>query len=312
MARRDSIKSRKEFLTVRSSWERNTWRSSRVATSTKAMQVGVLAKEERGQLVTLCCEVDAAGQSLPPVFVFPRVRFKDYFSRDGPLGSIGTVYPPDGWLATDFHGSWKILLNKSVSARLHVMQARINSEIIICFIILKSSLKNGVRTRVWATLICIPGFLNHMWSSSTKTGSVSEGDGSYAHSQIRQDWDRRRSDSSKADIQCICKRFSASVSEWRILSDGLRWLQAWPLSAEETESLRAGCLPADCSTVEPPTIYTWPINLIACPRWHLTQQSQLLSDPASRSRKLANRLPRSRFYGKAWMMLVISTLIQRI
>jgi len=72
----------------------------RVVAPTGAKQVGAIASAERGQLVTLCCAVNAAGQALPPMFIFPRVYFKDNFIRDGPPGCIGTAHP-SGWMTGD-------------------------------------------------------------------------------------------------------------------------------------------------------------------------------------------------------------------
>ena len=54
--------------------------SGKVVAPTGAKQVGALASAERGQTVTLCCAVNAADQSLPPMFVFPRVHFQDNYS----------------------------------------------------------------------------------------------------------------------------------------------------------------------------------------------------------------------------------------
>jgi len=54
-----------------------------------AKQVGALSSAESGQTG---CVV----QSLPPVFVFPHVHFKDNFIPDGPPGRIGTAHPMGG------------------------------------------------------------------------------------------------------------------------------------------------------------------------------------------------------------------------
>jgi len=72
----------------------------RVVAPTGAKQVGAIASAERGQTVTLCCAVNAAGQALPPMFIFPRVYFKDNFIRDGPPRCIGTAHP-SGWMTGD-------------------------------------------------------------------------------------------------------------------------------------------------------------------------------------------------------------------
>ena len=59
-----------------------------------------MTSSERGQLVTMCCAVNAIGQAIPPMFIFPRVHFQDHFIRDGPPGCIGTSYP-SGWMVAN-------------------------------------------------------------------------------------------------------------------------------------------------------------------------------------------------------------------
>ena len=60
-------------------------------------QVGAITSAERGQTVTLCGAVSAVGTFVPPMFVFPRVHFKDHFIRDGPPGCCGAAHP-SGWM----------------------------------------------------------------------------------------------------------------------------------------------------------------------------------------------------------------------
>ena len=55
-------------------------------------QVGSLTSGERGNLITMCAAVSATGNTVPPMFIFPRVRFKDHFIRDGPSESIGAAH----------------------------------------------------------------------------------------------------------------------------------------------------------------------------------------------------------------------------
>ena len=47
---------------------------AKVLATTGAKQVGAIVSAERGQLVTLCCAVNAVGNSVPPMFIFPRVN----------------------------------------------------------------------------------------------------------------------------------------------------------------------------------------------------------------------------------------------
>ena len=60
-------------------------------------QIGSMTSAERGTLVTLATAVSAAGNTVPPYFVFPRVHFKDHFIANGPVGSKGGANP-SGWM----------------------------------------------------------------------------------------------------------------------------------------------------------------------------------------------------------------------
>lgn len=62
-----------------------------------AKQVGKLTSAERGKLVTAAIAVSAAGNSIPPFFVFPRRRMKPDLLDGAPAGSIG-VANPSGWM----------------------------------------------------------------------------------------------------------------------------------------------------------------------------------------------------------------------
>lgn len=65
-----------------------------------AKQVGRVTSAERGTLVTVCCTVNAGGNSIPPVFIFPRVYFRPIFLKDSPPGSVGFCHP-SGWMTAD-------------------------------------------------------------------------------------------------------------------------------------------------------------------------------------------------------------------
>jgi hypothetical protein len=65
-------------------------------------QVGAVVSAERGTLVTVELAANAAGNTIPPMFVFPRLKYKDLFLRDGPSESIGAVNK-SGWMtASEF------------------------------------------------------------------------------------------------------------------------------------------------------------------------------------------------------------------
>lgn len=65
-------------------------------------QVGAIVSAERGTLVTVELAASAAGNTIPPMFVFPRLKYKDLFLRDGPSESIGAGNK-SGWMtSTEF------------------------------------------------------------------------------------------------------------------------------------------------------------------------------------------------------------------
>lgn len=47
-------------------------------------QIGQVTSADRDELVTVLCTVNAIGNALPPVLIFSRVRFKDFFSERCP------------------------------------------------------------------------------------------------------------------------------------------------------------------------------------------------------------------------------------
>ncbi|XP_076128435.1 uncharacterized protein LOC143109550 [Alosa pseudoharengus] len=71
-----------------------------VVTETGKKQVGSVTSAERGELVTVVCAVNAAGNAIPPMFVFPRVKFKDCFMTGAPPGAKGTA-TRTGWMNED-------------------------------------------------------------------------------------------------------------------------------------------------------------------------------------------------------------------
>lgn len=63
-------------------------------------QVGQVTSAERGQLVTMLGFINASGGTIPPVFVFPRVHFKEFMLLGGPKGSLGLANP-SGWITEE-------------------------------------------------------------------------------------------------------------------------------------------------------------------------------------------------------------------
>lgn len=60
-------------------------------------QVGQVTSAERGTLVTTLFFINAAGGTIPPVFIFPRVNFKSHMLNNGPFGALGLAHA-SGWM----------------------------------------------------------------------------------------------------------------------------------------------------------------------------------------------------------------------
>lgn len=60
-----------------------------VVSSLGKKQVGATRSQERGELTTLACTVNAAGNALPPFYIFKRVRWNPGFLIGAPAGSVG-------------------------------------------------------------------------------------------------------------------------------------------------------------------------------------------------------------------------------
>lgn len=63
-------------------------------------QVGQITSQERGELVTIVGIVSAAGLPIPPVFIFPRINFKDCMTTGVSEGVLGLA-SGNGWMKND-------------------------------------------------------------------------------------------------------------------------------------------------------------------------------------------------------------------
>ncbi|XP_030767040.1 uncharacterized protein LOC115890832 [Sitophilus oryzae] len=63
-------------------------------------QISKTISAERGTLVTVCCAINALGNSVPPFFIFPRVRLQEYMIHGAPPGSIAVTHE-SGWMTAD-------------------------------------------------------------------------------------------------------------------------------------------------------------------------------------------------------------------
>ncbi|XP_046404921.1 uncharacterized protein LOC124170242 isoform X2 [Ischnura elegans] len=63
-------------------------KSAKVIAEKGSKGVNNVTAGERGTLVTTCCFVSASGNTIPPAFVFPRVKFSDHMLINAPPGSL--------------------------------------------------------------------------------------------------------------------------------------------------------------------------------------------------------------------------------
>ena len=78
-------------------------------------QVGRTTSGEKGTTVTMEVAVNAIGNSVPPLFIFPRVNFKPYFIQQGPPGCIGAAHP-SGWITAPIFLEYMKHFHKHVSS----------------------------------------------------------------------------------------------------------------------------------------------------------------------------------------------------
>lgn len=63
--------------------------------------MGTVTSRERGELVTQVGIICANGNALPPIWIFPRIRFDETRMMSGaPAGALGLVHK-SGWMTAD-------------------------------------------------------------------------------------------------------------------------------------------------------------------------------------------------------------------
>lgn len=89
----------------------------RVLAEKNQKQIGQLVSAERGELVTFGGIISASGNTIPPLFIFPRVHFKDHFMTGAPEGSLG-IATKSGWInASIFLEVLKHIQKKSLCSK---------------------------------------------------------------------------------------------------------------------------------------------------------------------------------------------------
>lgn len=121
-----------------------------------AKQVGRMTSAERGNLVTMCGCINALGNSIPPLLIFPRVHFKDYMIQSGPKDCIGVAHP-SGWMTADNFVRWmNHFINYTRSSKDHpVLLILDNHDSHISIEVLDLAKANGV------TMLTLPPHCSH-------------------------------------------------------------------------------------------------------------------------------------------------------
>lgn len=68
-------------------------------------RVGSVTSGERGSNITVMCAMSAAGNFIPPMFIFARQRMTPLLEKDGPVGAIYTN-SKNGWINEDLFVTW--------------------------------------------------------------------------------------------------------------------------------------------------------------------------------------------------------------
>lgn len=67
----------------------------RVVKKRGANQVGAMTSTKRGSLVSVVCVINAIGNRIPTMFVFPHISYADHFVQDELVGSMGSGNKPE-------------------------------------------------------------------------------------------------------------------------------------------------------------------------------------------------------------------------
>ncbi|XP_044762023.1 uncharacterized protein LOC123319221 [Coccinella septempunctata] len=88
-------------------------------------QVGQIVSAERGELVTFGGIISASGNTIPPLFIFPRVHYKDHFLEGAPEGSLG-VATRSGWINSS------IFVDVLKHIQKHTLSSKENPILLLC------------------------------------------------------------------------------------------------------------------------------------------------------------------------------------
>lgn len=85
----------------------------KIISSKGVKQVGQMTSGERGQNITLIAAINALGNAIPPMMIFPRVHCKAHMLKGGSIGSIGGANS-SGWSNSDLFYEFMQHLYKNI------------------------------------------------------------------------------------------------------------------------------------------------------------------------------------------------------
>ncbi|KAG5881881.1 hypothetical protein JTB14_008694 [Gonioctena quinquepunctata] len=117
----------------------------KVLAEKKQRQVGQLVSAERDELATFCGIITATGNSVPPIYIFPRFHYKDHFLKGAPEGSLGLA-TESGWMNADLfiNASQHLMKHTSCSKKKPVSLLCDNHESHIIVEAINFSRDNGI------------------------------------------------------------------------------------------------------------------------------------------------------------------------
>jgi len=80
-------------------------KSQRIVGKKGKKTVGIMSSAEKGKNVTVICCVSAAGNYVPPMFIFPRVRVRPDLLDRGPTGAVARANK-SGWITEALFEEW--------------------------------------------------------------------------------------------------------------------------------------------------------------------------------------------------------------
>lgn len=138
--------------------------TSKVIAPKGIKQLGQITSAERGELVTACCAINACGNSVPPLMIFPRVNFKTHMIHGAPAGTIGCA-SPSGWITNDLFLQWlkHFIRHSSPSNEKPVLLIMDNLEAHITYASVSLAKESGV------ILLTLPPHTSHRLQPLDKT-----------------------------------------------------------------------------------------------------------------------------------------------